>query len=72
MNQYHNEDIIQDQDQSQSQNEDNNQENKEVSNHTEQYKNIYTLIDDKLKQIQECKRKKKSKSKSVKGRVSKH
>jgi len=37
-----------------------------------QYKNIYTLIDDKLKQIQECKRRKKSKNKSVKGRASKN
>jgi len=30
------------------------------------------LIDDKLKKIQECKKKMKSKTKSVKGRASKH
>jgi hypothetical protein len=56
----------QDQDDEQDQDPDQDQEHQDSM----QYKNIYTLIEDKLKKIQECK--KKTKSKPVKGRASKH
>jgi len=41
-----------------------------VNKGSDHYKNIYKLIDDKLKKIQECK--KKSKSKLTKGSASKN
>lgn len=45
-------------------------QDEDASKDSEPYKNIHVLVDDRLKKIQECK--KKSKRNSGKGRASKH
>lgn len=54
----------------QNQNQIQDYEDEDASKDSEPYKNIHALVDDRLKKIQECK--KKSKKSPGKGRASKH